>query len=57
MTLIDPHLSFKGVFRLSEGRGLHPDELSLGGDMIQPLMISPMWWHFVRLLGYLLLRL
>jgi hypothetical protein len=46
-----------GVFRLSEGRGLHLDELSVGGDMIRPLMISPMWWLLVQLLADQLLLL
>jgi hypothetical protein len=31
-----------GVFRLGKGQGLHPNELSIGGDLIWPLMICPM---------------
>jgi hypothetical protein len=53
----DPSFSFQGVFRLGKGRWLHPNELSLCGDLIRPLMIGPMWWPSVHLLSYLLLRL
>jgi hypothetical protein len=50
-------LSFQGVFRFGKGQGLHLNELSIRGDLIMPLMIDPMWWPSVHLLGYLLLRL
>jgi hypothetical protein len=54
---LDPCLSFQGVFRLGNGWWLHPNELSIRGDLIGPLVIGPMWWPSVHLLGYLLLRL
>jgi hypothetical protein len=46
-----------GVFRLGKRRWLHPNELSIRGDLIRPLVIGPMWRPSVHLLGYLLLRL
>jgi hypothetical protein len=44
-------------FRLGKGRWLHPDELSVRGDLIRLLVIDPMWRPSVHLLGDLLLRL
>jgi hypothetical protein len=54
---LDPSLSFQGVFRLGKGRWFRPDELSVRGDLIRPLMIGPVWRTSVNLLSDLLLRL
>jgi hypothetical protein len=52
-----PSLSFQGVFRLGKGRWLRPDELSVHGDLVRPLVIGPMWRPSVHLFSDLLLRL
>jgi hypothetical protein len=43
--LSSPTPQLPGVFLLGKGQGLHPNELSIGGDLIWPLMICPMLWH------------